>query len=223
MSQQGVGCPHWQVSSIGGRTKKKSGTPTHTDPISTAIPSPSILVGSAPFVRKAKHFRKMYGGATRQCGPIVAAARVAIEDHFPKLKATHEMAAWLQSQLTALGAATVLPSETSMVSHESEGLKLTPPTLLTLYHHSSRPPQSLIDTTPLGFSCDEFNARLASLSPPIKAGAPRFVIHHQIDPDVVKTVVEVARQMKDEVAQTGTLKERSAGEDVAKGPRKVYK
>lgn len=58
----------------------------------------------------------MYGGGIRQCGGIVAAARVALEDHFHKLKATHEMAAWLQSELTALGATMLFPAETSMVS-----------------------------------------------------------------------------------------------------------
>ncbi|CAO1615089.1 unnamed protein product [Sympodiomycopsis kandeliae] len=157
-------------------------------------PIGSILVGSSKFIGKGKHFRKMYGGGIRQCGPIVAAARVAIEDHFPKLKATHEMAAWLQSELTSLGADMLFPAETSML---------------------------WVETSPLGFSCDEFNARLAAQDPPIKGGAPRFVIHHQIDPEAVERIVQVAKEMKDEVASTGTLREREHG--VQKGTRRVYK
>lgn len=74
----------------------------------------------------------------------------------------------------------------------------------------------------MGFSCDEFNTRLANQSPPIKGGAPRFVIHHQIDPEAVGKIVAVAKEMKDEVARTGTIRERSE-DGVIKGHRKVYK
>ncbi|KAL8714404.1 MAG: hypothetical protein Q9220_001737 [cf. Caloplaca sp. 1 TL-2023] len=57
-------------------------------------PIGSIIVGSEPFIRRARHIRKSLGGGMRQTGVIAAPARVAVEETFlgNRLKASHEMA-----------------------------------------------------------------------------------------------------------------------------------
>lgn len=116
----------------------------------------------------------------RQVGLLAAAARVAIEEHFPLLPATHELAQWLQTELASLGVGITQQVDTNML---------------------------FIDTEPLGFSSAELNQRLAALPQPILSWAPRIVVHHQISPEAVKEYVQVVAQMKDEVAQHGKLLE----------------
>lgn len=79
-------------------------------------PVGSILSGTKEFVAKARHFRKAFGGGMRQTGPLAAAARVAIETGFPKLKATHDLARYAQKELEKLGVHISIPAETNMVS-----------------------------------------------------------------------------------------------------------
>lgn len=151
-------------------------TDTHS-----AIPFASILVGPTTFTTRARHFRKLLGGGVRQIGPLVAAARVAVEDHFPKLAHTHALASWMATQLSQLG------------------VRLT---------EGGEPETNMlfIDPTPLGFSNDELNARLTTKEG-IKAWAPRIVVHHQIEAEAVRRFVEVVREMKEEVRREGKVKE----------------
>lgn len=139
-------------------------------------PIGSILVGPKAFIRKAKHFRKLFGAGIRQCGGIVAAARVAIEEHFPKLKATHELAKWMGKELEEMGVVMMNDVETNML---------------------------WIDPSPLGFSNAALKERLEQLDPPVKSGCPRIVVHHQIGPEAAKAIVDTVKQMKLEVEQNG--------------------
>ncbi|TPX47112.1 threonine---tRNA ligase [Synchytrium endobioticum] len=78
-------------------------------------PVGSILVGSAPFVKKARHIRKLFGGGMRQSGVLAAAGSYAIEHHWPKMKLDHENAQYLSAQLSRLGFQVTRKTETNMV------------------------------------------------------------------------------------------------------------
>ncbi|KAL8979220.1 MAG: hypothetical protein Q9205_005390, partial [Flavoplaca limonia] len=57
-------------------------------------PIGSIVVGSQPFIKRARHIRKAMGGGMRQSGVIAAPARVAVDETFlgGKLVKSHETA-----------------------------------------------------------------------------------------------------------------------------------
>lgn len=78
--------------------------------------TPSILVGPKKFIQKVRHFRKLFGAGTRQTGPLVAAARTALLNHFPKLSMTHQLAKYLEKEMRRVGIDVLSPAETSMVS-----------------------------------------------------------------------------------------------------------
>ena len=79
----------------------------------------SVLVGPCAFIRKARHFRKLFGAGIRQSGGLAAAARVAVVQHFPKLRATHELARFAAKGIQELGVEITSGAETSMVSFMS--------------------------------------------------------------------------------------------------------
>jgi len=89
----------------------------------------SVLVGPAAFIKKAKHFRKLFGGGVRQSGGLAASADFALTHNFPQLKRTHVLAKRLSDALKALGARMLVEAETSIVSKLSY--------LSTLFHTSS--------------------------------------------------------------------------------------
>jgi threonine aldolase len=79
-------------------------------------PIGSMMIGPKLYIKKAQHFRKMFGAGLRQMGLLTAAARVALTEHFGKLQYTHELAQWLAEEAKKLGATISMPVDTSMVS-----------------------------------------------------------------------------------------------------------
>jgi threonine aldolase len=55
-------------------------------------PIGSIIAGSAEFIQKARYYRKVFGGGTRQAGILAAAAIYAVENHFQRLSEDHRRA-----------------------------------------------------------------------------------------------------------------------------------
>ncbi|TPX64286.1 hypothetical protein SpCBS45565_g05984 [Spizellomyces sp. 'palustris'] len=96
---------------------------SHFDSISMCLskglgaPVGSVLVGSKPFIKKAKHFRKMYGGGWRQAGILAAAGLYALDHHLPLLSTDHQNAQYLAQTLLNLnlGFSLLHPVETNMV------------------------------------------------------------------------------------------------------------
>jgi len=86
-------------------------------------PIGSIVVGTKPFIKHARHIRKSLGGGTRQCGIISAAARVAVDEVFGagpkgeggKLQEIHSRAKTLAAKWEGLGGRCAKPVETNMV------------------------------------------------------------------------------------------------------------
>ncbi|KAI9339405.1 pyridoxal phosphate-dependent transferase [Obelidium mucronatum] len=137
-------------------------------------PVGSVLVGSHSVIKKARHYRKMFGGGWRQGGILAAAGIYAIENHFPKMKVDHEVAKYLGNQLTSLGFALTRKVETNMV---------------------------WFDTQSVGLSGTELQAVLAQngvrvLGGPI--GEQRWVVHHQVSKEsvdhIIRTLSEVVKR-----------------------------
>ncbi|KAF2806657.1 uncharacterized protein BDZ99DRAFT_393715 [Mytilinidion resinicola] len=80
-------------------------------------PIGSIIVGSEPFIKKARWVRKTLGGALRQAGVVAAPARVAVEETFlgGKLKQSHVTAKRVAKIWQDLGGKTLYPVDTNMV------------------------------------------------------------------------------------------------------------
>ncbi|KAJ1307307.1 hypothetical protein OPQ81_001415 [Rhizoctonia solani] len=126
-------------------------------------PVGSVLVGSKSFIDRARWVRKSIGGGMRQTGVIAGAARVALDEVFPKLAATHEIAQDIEKHLHSLGLKTVLPVETNMI---------------------------FIDLEAGGLDNDWLVEEAKSAGLRLGYGG-RIVIHHQISPEAVQKLKEV--------------------------------
>lgn len=78
-------------------------------------PVGSVLCGSASLMRRARHFRKLYGGGMRQAGVLAAAGLYALRNNVDRLQEDHENAAFIADGLQELGFSVQRPVETNMV------------------------------------------------------------------------------------------------------------
>ncbi|CAE6442571.1 unnamed protein product [Rhizoctonia solani] len=135
-------------------------------------PIGSVLVGSKTFIDRARWIRKSIGGGMRQTGVIAGAARVALDEVFPKLAATHEIARDIEKHLHSLGLKTVLPVETNMIFIDLEAAGLDNDWLVE-------------------------EAKNAGL----KLGYDgRIVVHHQISTEAVQKLKEVLSRVMEKKA-----------------------
>ncbi|GAA6032176.1 hypothetical protein NBRC10512_000446 [Rhodotorula toruloides] len=132
-------------------------------------PVGSVLVGPRKFIEKVKWFRKAFGGGIRQCGSLAVAADYCVDNHFLKLKGTHELASYLAKSLADLGAQLLLPVETNML---------------------------WLDPSSLGFSIADLAARAKTRG--ITLGSNRIVVHHQITREACEDLVALVAELKDE-------------------------
>ncbi|KAJ3026912.1 UNVERIFIED_CONTAM: Threonine aldolase [Siphonaria sp. JEL0065] len=129
-------------------------------------PIGSVLVGSQSNIRKARHYRKMFGGGWRQGGILAAAAIVAIEKQFPSIANDHLTAKYLGEHLVGLGFELTRKVETNMV---------------------------WFDTSKVGVSGDDLQRVLASKGVRVlggPAGEQRWVVHHQVSRTSVDVIVQ---------------------------------
>ncbi|KAI8815865.1 pyridoxal phosphate-dependent transferase [Fimicolochytrium jonesii] len=82
-------------------------------------PVGSTLVGSKAFIKKARHFRKMFGGGMRQAGLLASACLHALSHTLPTLHQTHAIATSLATRITSLGLPLTKSPDTNMVWFES--------------------------------------------------------------------------------------------------------
>jgi len=79
-------------------------------------PIGSVLVGSSPFIAKARRKRKVLGGGMRQAGIIAAAGLFALKNNVERLKEDHENAQRLTLILKDLAwVESILPVETNII------------------------------------------------------------------------------------------------------------
>jgi threonine aldolase len=73
-------------------------------------PVGSMVVGSHPFIEKARIYRKMYGGGMRQVGVLAAAGRIALEESPKRLSFDHQNAKRLATGIAEIPALRVDPA-----------------------------------------------------------------------------------------------------------------
>ncbi|PGH02159.1 hypothetical protein AJ79_07705 [Helicocarpus griseus UAMH5409] len=78
-------------------------------------PMGSIILGSRAFIERAKWFRKMFGGGTRQPGMMAAAAHAALTTSIPQFPCVHALTKATATRLSALGYKFQLPVQTNMI------------------------------------------------------------------------------------------------------------
>ncbi|PWY88173.1 hypothetical protein BO70DRAFT_369105 [Aspergillus heteromorphus CBS 117.55] len=78
-------------------------------------PMGSVIVGSKEFIDRAKWFRKMFGGATRQTGMMAAAASAALDHCLPLLPKVHALTRRVADYLHRIGYEFLLPVNTNMI------------------------------------------------------------------------------------------------------------
>ena len=62
-------------------------------------PVGSVLLGSTPFIKKARRWRKVFGGGMRQAGSLAAAGIYALDNHIDRLKEDHSKALEIKNAL----------------------------------------------------------------------------------------------------------------------------
>ena len=62
-------------------------------------PVGSVLLGSTPFIKKARRWRKVFGGGMRQAGSLAAAGIYALDNHVERLKEDHAKALEIKTAL----------------------------------------------------------------------------------------------------------------------------
>jgi threonine aldolase len=78
-------------------------------------PMGSIIAGTKAFIERAKYFKRMFGGATRQPGMMAAAALAAMEITLPRIKSIHFLTYEISTKLEGLGYKLALPAQTNMI------------------------------------------------------------------------------------------------------------
>jgi threonine aldolase len=84
-------------------------------------PIGSLLIGSVPFIRQARRFRKVFGGGMRQAGFMAAAGIHALQYHVDRLAEDHSHARQIAEALEKKDfVASILPVETNIIIFEVE-------------------------------------------------------------------------------------------------------
>ncbi|KAF9082631.1 Threonine aldolase [Mortierella sp. GBA35] len=164
----------WHASIATGISMKEYCS--HFDTISLCLskgigaPIGSILVGSEVAIKKARHFRLLFGGGWRQAGLLAEAALWGIKNNWPTMEETHRRAKWLERVFLQVGCQITNPVDTNMV---------------------------WVDTTAAGFTVDDLIVELAKEGIKISGSgyAARVVLHYQITDEAVERFIEVLRKM----------------------------
>jgi threonine aldolase len=79
-------------------------------------PVGSVLIGTAAFIKKARRWRKVFGGGMRQAGSLAAAGIYALEHHIERLAEDHKNAKILSEALAKKDfVSSILSVETNIV------------------------------------------------------------------------------------------------------------
>jgi len=79
-------------------------------------PVGSVLIGSSQFIKKARRWRKVFGGGMRQAGILAAAGIYALDHHIDRLAEDHKNAFILSEELAKKDfVVSILPVETNIV------------------------------------------------------------------------------------------------------------
>lgn len=81
-------------------------------------PLGSLLLGSAPFIERARRVRQRLGGGMRHTGLLAAPGLLALQDWQQTIAADHEAAQWLAQRVSTVAGITVVnqPVQTNIVT-----------------------------------------------------------------------------------------------------------
>ncbi|KAF8078357.1 pyridoxal phosphate-dependent transferase [Lyophyllum atratum] len=142
-------------------------------------PVGSCLVGPKDFIKKARWFRKLFGGGMRQTGVLAASAAYALSHNFPQLERVHILTKKLEAGLESIGAEITSKAETCMVFY---------------------------DPSPIGLDVDEIAKNALALPEPIFLGGSRLVVHIQTTDAAVDDFLTMVREMAEEKKQAGFVR-----------------
>jgi len=77
-------------------------------------PVGSVLLGSKPFIKEAKRWRKILGGGMRQAGMIAAGGLYALEHNITRLQEDHDNAAYFAGELAKMKGLKVSTPQTNI-------------------------------------------------------------------------------------------------------------
>ena len=140
---------------------------------------------------KVKWFRKAFGGGIRQCGSLAVAANWCLDNHLPKLSATHDLARHLAVSFAEMGAELLLPVGPFK---PSLSISLLPIELMRCRVVETN--MLWLDPQSLGFNIADLAKRAKSRG--ITLGSNRMVVHHQVTKEACDELLAVAREMKEE-------------------------
>jgi len=145
----------------------------HFDSVSLCLskglgaPVGSVLAGSSEFIASAHRYRKMLGGGMRQAGILAAAARIALNEGWKNLAEDHRRARVLAEALVDVGYGIDLASvQTNIIYAHVENA------VARVQHWEAR------------------GVRAGALY----ADRVRFVLHHQIDDEMLEWAIKVLTQ-----------------------------
>ena len=134
-------------------------------------PVGSVLVGDATFIKKARRWRKVFGGGMRQAGSLAAAGIYALDHHVDRLKQDHQKALLIKDALVKKDFVTeVFEVETNIVIAKIEGK---------------------YDATQLASLLKEHHILVIAMTPALV----RFVLHLDITDEMLATTIDTIEKL----------------------------
>ncbi len=134
-------------------------------------PVGSVLLGSTPFIKKARRWRKVFGGGMRQAGSLAAAGIYALDNHIERLKEDHTKALEIKNALLKKDfVKEIFEVETNIVIAHIEGK---------------------YNATQLAAALKEKNILVIAMTPALI----RFVVHLDITNDMLAKTLETIEKL----------------------------
>ena len=134
-------------------------------------PVGSVLIGAAPFIKKARRWRKVFGGGMRQAGSLAAAGIYALDHHVERLKEDHTKALLIKEALLKKDfVKEVFEVETNIVIAHIEGK---------------------YNATQLAQTLKEKNILVIAMTPTLV----RFVLHLDITQEMLSNTLETIEKL----------------------------
>lgn len=134
-------------------------------------PVGSVLLGSTPFIKKARRWRKVFGGGMRQAGSLAAAGIYALDNHIERLKEDHVKALNIKEALLKKDfVKEIFEVETNIVIAQIEGK---------------------YNATQLAAALKEKNILVIAMTPALI----RFVVHLDITNEMLASTLETIEKL----------------------------
>jgi len=134
-------------------------------------PVGSVLLGATPFIKKARRWRKVFGGGMRQAGSLAAAGIYALDNHVERLKEDHAKALEIKTALLKKDfVKEIFEVETNIVIAHIEGK---------------------YNATQLAAALKEKNILVIAMTPALI----RFVVHLDITNEMLASTIETIEKL----------------------------